>query len=100
MALMQLTILPLGTGDCSVGKYVESIREKLEEKGAVFSLNDMGTEIEGRAEDLLHLVAEIYEAPFEQGAVRVVTNIMIDDRRDKDVGIGDKIRSLLDQQNI
>jgi len=31
---------------------------------------------------------------FNNGAVRVVTNITIDDRRDKDIHIGDKITSV------
>ncbi len=74
----------------SVGNYVAEIQKRLEEEKAVFHLEDMGTIIEGDIQDLLKILGKIYETPFEQGAVRVVTSILIDDRRDKDIRIGDK----------
>ena len=46
----------------------------------------MGTLIEGEATDLQMVIA-LYENPFEVGAVRVVTQITIDDRRDKKIRI-------------
>ncbi len=89
MALLQFTMVPMGEG-VSVGDYVAEIQKRLEEEGAVFHLEDMGTVIEGDIKDLLKLLGKIYETPFEQGAVRVVTSILIDDRRDKVIHIGDK----------
>jgi len=94
MALLQLTIIPMGVG-ISVGKYVAEIQERLEKENAIFHLADMGTLIEGDVPDLLKLIAKIYETPFEQGAVRVVTHMTIDDRRDKEIHIGDKIEAVL-----
>ena len=96
MAILQLTMIPMGEG-VSVGDYVAKIQEKLENENAVFHLADMGTVIEGDVQKLLQLLGKIYETPFEQGAVRVVTNIVIDDRRDKDIHIGDKIHSVKDR---
>jgi uncharacterized protein (TIGR00106 family) len=93
MALLQLTMIPMGEG-VSVGDYVAKIQEKLENENAVFRLADMGTIIEGDVHELLHLLSIIYETPFEQGAMRVITNIVIDDRRDKEIHIGDKILSV------
>ena len=81
----------------SVGDYVAEIQQRLKEEGAVFRLADMGTVIEGDPQDLLRLLAKIYETPFEQGAIRVVTNITIDDRRDKSVHLGDKIQAVNDR---
>jgi uncharacterized protein (TIGR00106 family) len=91
MALLQLTMIPLGTGTPSVGDYVADIQRALEKENVYFQLNDMGTLIEGEAGELLALVAKIYELPFQKGAQRVVTHMVIDDRRDKHVAIGDKI---------
>ncbi|MCJ7600853.1 MAG: MTH1187 family thiamine-binding protein [Desulfobulbaceae bacterium] len=91
MALLQLTMIPLGTGTPSVGDYVADIQRALEKENVYFQLNDMGTLIEGEAGELLALVAKIYELPFQKGAQRVVTHMVIDDRRDKHVVIGDKI---------
>lgn len=94
MALLQLTMIPVGTG-VSVGDYVVEIQKGLERLGATFRLNDMGTVIEGEPGELFRILAEIYETPFEQGAVRVVSQIVIDDRRDKEIHIGDKILSVI-----
>ena len=91
MALLQLTMIPLGTGTPSVGDYVADIQRALEKENVYFQLNDMGTLIEGEAGELLALVAKIYEIPFQKGAQRVVTHMVIDDRRVKHVAIGDKI---------
>ena len=93
MALMQLTMVPIGSG-VSVGDFVADIQKRLYEEGATFTLSDMGTIIEGDVQFLLTLLGKIYETPFVNGAVRVVTNITIDDRRDKSIGIGDKIEAV------
>lgn len=93
MALLQLTMIPMGEG-VSVGDFVAEIQRRLEKENADFQLNDMGTLIHGDINSLLKLLGKIYETPFEQGAVRVVTNITIDDRRDKDIGLGDKTSSV------
>ncbi len=93
MALMQLTMIPVGTG-VSVGHYVADIQKRLLEEGATFTLTDMATLIEGDVPELLRLLESIYETPFDNGAIRVVTNITIDDRRDKSIGIGDKIEAV------
>jgi uncharacterized protein (TIGR00106 family) len=93
LALLQLTMIPMGT-NISVSEYVKEIQKSLEREGAIFRLNDMGTVIEGEVQELLQLLGKIYETPFDKGAVRVVTHIVIDDRRDKEVHIGDKVSSV------
>ncbi len=94
MALMQLTVFPLGTGSPTVGEYVVEIQKILARQKLPFVLTDMGTTVQGETRDLLDLAARLAEAPFSQGAQRVVTQITIDDRRDKDVGLGEKIASV------
>ncbi len=96
MALLQITIIPLGTGSTSVGTYVADIQQMLTDKGVDFVLNDMGTVIHGTAPELLSLAADIHEHPFTKGAERVVTQMVLDDRRDKERGIGDKKQAVLD----
>ncbi len=91
---MQLTIIPLGTATTSVGKYVAEVQEFLHNEGAAFTLTDMGTVIEGEVSELLALAAKVHELPFLQGAKRVVTQIALDDRRDKTVHIGDKTKAV------
>ena len=90
MALLQLSVIPLGTATTSVGDHVAVIQKLLAAEGASFQLNDMGTVIEGEAAELLTLAAKLHEVPFTMGAQRVVTQIVLDDRRDRKVNIGDK----------
>lgn len=94
MALMHLTIIPLGTGSPGVGKFVADIQKVLQQEAVDFKLNDMGTTIHGEVPDLLALAAKLHEMPFQKNVQRVVTQISIDDRRDKKVALGDKIRSV------
>ncbi|MDA8163845.1 MAG: MTH1187 family thiamine-binding protein [Desulfobacteraceae bacterium] len=94
MALMQLTIIPMGTGSPSVGDYVADVQKALEKEGASFKLADMGTIVEGEPAALLTLAARLHELPFGRGLQRVVTQISLDDRRDKQVGLGDKTASV------
>ena len=94
MALMYLTIIPLGTKSPSVGEYVADIQKALEKTAFPYELTDMGTVIEGNKEDLLELAAQLTEMPFSKGVNRVVTQISLDDRRDKKVSIGAKKASV------
>jgi uncharacterized protein (TIGR00106 family) len=94
MALMHLTIIPLGTGSQSLGGYVADIQKALAASGFSHKLTDMGTIIEGDGKELLNLAAQLADIPFAAGVQRVVTQISLDDRRDKKVGIGDKVASV------
>ena len=94
MALMQLTVTPLGTKSTSVGEYVAEFQEALKQQDIPHTLTDMGTIIEGSVEELLEIAAKIHELPFKKGAKRVVTQILMDDRRDKNISLGDKVASV------
>jgi len=94
MALLQLTTIPLGTESTSVSSFVAAVQKKLTEENATFHLGDMGTVIEGDIDELLRLVRIIHDIPFAEGAQRVVTQISIDDRRDKQVALGDKTKTV------
>jgi uncharacterized protein (TIGR00106 family) len=94
MALMQLTIVPLGTRTASVGQEVAEVLAVLKREEIPFTLTDMGTIIEGPAPQLLELAARLHELSFSEKIQRVVTHITLDDRRDKKVHLGDKIASV------
>ena len=96
MALMHLTVIPMGTNSPSVGKYVADIQKVLEKTNFSYELTDMGTIVEGSTEDLLKLAAQLAELPFSRGINRVVTQISLDDRRDKNVSLGTKKASVAD----
>ncbi len=94
MALMEITVVPIGTGSTSVGDYVVHMQKVLNESGFAHELHDMGTTVEGSVDELLRLALRLHESPFTKDAKRVYTVIKIDDRRDKEVHLGQKTRSV------
>jgi uncharacterized protein (TIGR00106 family) len=56
----------------------------------------MGTVIETKDLDtLFKVVEEVHNAVIKSGAKRVITELKIDDRRDKNVTIESKLKSVL-----
>ena len=95
MAMVEVTIVPLGTGTSSISKYVAQAVQVLQaEEDIKYELTAMGTIIEGDLDQLLALVRKMHETVFATGAMRVVTTIKIDDRRDKTSSMSSKIESL------
>lgn len=94
MALMQIVVVPLGLGTTSIGDYIADIQRELAKGNFPYRLTDMGTTIEGRVGELLSLATKLHELPFVKGVQRVQTQIMIDDRRDKDVHLNDKVTAV------
>jgi uncharacterized protein (TIGR00106 family) len=94
MAVVFLSITPLGTGTPSVSRYVAGVERILRASGLSHQLTAMGTIVEGDLDAILKVVREMHEHPFTQGAVRVSTFVKIDDRRDKEHTIAGKLRSV------
>jgi uncharacterized protein (TIGR00106 family) len=94
MAVVFLTITPLGTGTPSVSRYVAGVEEILRATRLTHQLTAMGTIVEGDLDEILAVVRKMHEHPFAQGALRVSTSIKIDDRRDKAATIASKMRSV------
>ncbi|HBV03837.1 MAG TPA: hypothetical protein DEB65_06045 [Staphylococcus sp.] len=98
MAIVDVVVIPVGTGGPSVSEYIADIQlilEKHKEAGKIdFQLTPMNTLIEGDLKDLLEVVQEIHESPFNKGLDRVCTNIRIDDRRDKSRKMNEKLDSV------
>lgn len=86
MAIADVTVIPIGTGNPSVSAYVAEIQKvlkKYEEDGQVrFQLTPMSTIVEGELAILFEVIQAMHEVPFDHGIKRVATNIRIDDRRD------------------
>jgi uncharacterized protein (TIGR00106 family) len=83
MAIVEVSIAPLGTATPGVSAYVAGCLEILRDSGLNYQLNPMGTVIEGELEAIFPVLRQMMEDPFRRGAVRVSTLIKIDDRRDK-----------------
>ena len=94
MAIGEVSIVPIGTGSTSVSDYVAACVKVLKDSGMTYELHGMGTIVEGDLKDLFEVVLKMHEVPFKAGALRVVTTIKIDDRRDKKASAQDKVKAV------
>ena len=95
MAMIEISVVPVGTGTPSVHKYVAgAVRILQDAKDIKYELNAMGTVIEGDLERALTLARMMHQSVFEAGAKRAVTTIKIDDRRDKPLTMLSKIEAV------
>ncbi len=95
MAIAEISIIPIGTASASLSRYVASCLEVLKDSKLTYELHSMGTIIEGDPKALFEAMLKMHEVPFQAGALRVVTSIKIDDRRDKKISSQGKVKSVL-----
>ncbi|MBU4534683.1 MAG: MTH1187 family thiamine-binding protein [Euryarchaeota archaeon] len=95
MITAELTIIPVGTSSTSLSNYVAAAVLALDKRGIKYQISGMGTQIESEnLEDLFKAIASAHEAVIKEGANRVSTSIKIDDRRDSNRGLADKVASV------
>ncbi|APC09695.1 MTH1187 family thiamine-binding protein [Neomoorella thermoacetica] len=95
MTILEVVIAPLGTGSTSISPYVADVHKVLKEtSGIKYQLTPMGTIIEGEPDVLFPLLQRLHEVPFARGARRSMTIIRIDDRRDKELTMEGKLKSV------
>jgi uncharacterized protein (TIGR00106 family) len=97
MATADLTVIALGLAgaEASASGYIAEIQRRLAAQDRVrYVLHAMGTSLEGSTADILAVVGELHEVPFERGAPRVYTVLKLDDRRDREQTLEDKVASV------
>jgi len=101
VATADLTVIALGRPDASASVYVAEIQRRLAAQDRVhYVMHAMGTSLEGDTADVLALVAELHAVPFELGVPRVYSVLKLDERRDREQTLEDKVasvRRLLDE---
>lgn len=94
MAQLEITILTLGRPGTSASEYVAEAIKVAQRSGVKHQLTAMGTTLEGDVDTILRVAREMHEAPFNKGIQRVYTVIKLDDRRDRESTMEDKVRSV------
>lgn len=97
MAIVEVSITPLGTSEPSVSKYVAGCVKIARESGLSCQLTPMGTIFEGDLDAILKTIRTMQESVFAAGAVRVSSLIKIDDRRDRAHSMAAKVKSVEDK---
>lgn len=95
MAIIEVSVIPLGTGTTSMSQHVSRAINVLEsQKDVRYQLTPMGTIVEGDLDKALSVVRQMHESGFDGSVRRVLTTIIIDDRRDKIATMEDKVSSV------
>jgi uncharacterized protein (TIGR00106 family) len=101
MATADLTVIALGRADASASRYIAEIQRRLAAQDRVrYVLHAMGTSLEGSTEDILAVVGELHAVPFQMGIPRVYSVLKLDERRDREQTLDDKVasvRALIDE---
>jgi len=95
MVIAEISVVPIGTEAPSISEYVaRAIRTIKQQKKVNYQLTAMGTLLEGELDDILTVAAKVHNSIFDEKIKRVVTNIKIDDRRDKKASMDQKVQSV------
>jgi uncharacterized protein (TIGR00106 family) len=95
MAMIDISVVPVGTASASVSQYVAGALKILQgEPDIKYQLTPMNTVIEGDLDRLLAVAQRMHRSAFEAGAARVVTTMRIDERRDKPLTMNGKVSAV------
>lgn len=92
----EISVTPVGTCSTSMSEYIAESEKVLEQYPDLsYKLTAMATEIEGNdIDEIFEALKEMHLAQISMGAQRVQTSIRIDDRRDKESSLSQKVTSV------
>ncbi|MFP3904624.1 MAG: MTH1187 family thiamine-binding protein [Armatimonadota bacterium] len=96
MPLLDIRVLPLGTQTPGVSGFITAAVKVVEQSGLSYEVTPMSTCVEGSLDELLDVARRMHEATFGDGVQRVVTIMTIDDRRDEDETLDEKVSRVTD----
>jgi uncharacterized protein (TIGR00106 family) len=95
VATADLTVIALGRAEASAGRYIAEIQRRLAAQDRVrYAMHAMGTSLEGTTADILAVAGELHAVPFEMGIPRVYSILKLDERRDREQTLEDKVASV------
>ena len=83
MPILEISIMPIGTGQASFSSYISKACDVVEKHGLQYQVTPLATMVEGEMEQLMTVLKEVHNLPFSAGVDRVITNVTIDERRDQ-----------------
>jgi len=81
--IVELSVVPIGTGETSVSAYVRAAVKIIEENGLEYEVNSMGTCVQGEWDEIFSTLKAVHDELAKMGCNRIVTTVKIDDRRDE-----------------
>ncbi|KPC68245.1 hypothetical protein ADL26_20285 [Thermoactinomyces vulgaris] len=97
MALLEISVVPVGTGTASFSSYVDDAVKLIEKNGLNYQVTPTATVIEGDVPRLMELAMQIHQNAMSNGASRIITNICIDERTDKQMYMLNQVQAVQDR---
>jgi len=96
MITAEISITPVGTCSTSISEFVAESEKILQKYTDLeYNLTSMATEISGNnIDEIFEEMKEMHAAQLKKGAKRLITTIRIDDRRDSESTMNEKIMSV------
>lgn len=94
MPLLEINIVPVGTDSPSFSSQVTDEVRVIEEKDLKYEVTPTSTVLEGDIDDLWEAAKEMHQKALEVGPERIVTNINIDHRTDKQMDMDQQIEKV------
>lgn len=82
IVVAQITITPVGTQRADITNYIRECIKIAHLSEMKFQETPLGTVVRGPMKEIMKVVEKMHEAPFDMGAKRVRTNVIIDDYRE------------------
>jgi uncharacterized protein (TIGR00106 family) len=90
LILAQLSVYPIGEG-ISLSRFVKKGVKVIQESGYSYEIGGLSTAIEVPDLDaLFQLVKQVHQAQIDEGGQRIVIDLKVDDRRDKNATLQTK----------
>lgn len=94
MILAQLSVYPLGEGT-SVGRFVKQGVKIIKGSNFNYEIGSFSTAVEvPDLDSLFLLVKKVHQTHLDEGAKRIVIDLKVDDRRDKEATLESKRNSV------
>ncbi len=90
MPLLGISLIPVGTNSASFSSSVTGAVKTIEDRGLKYQITPTETIIEGQLDELLEVAKEIHQNAMAS-TTRIITNITIDERRDKQVNMDEQV---------
>jgi uncharacterized protein (TIGR00106 family) len=94
MPLLEISIVPVGSDSPSFSSQVIDEVRVIEEKDLKYEVTPTSTILEGDIDDLWEAAKEMHQKALEVGPERIVTNINIDHRTDKQMDMDQQIEKI------
>lgn len=97
MPVLEISIMPIGTDAASFSSLVGKACSVVERHGLEYQVTPMSTMVEGSLDQLMAVIKDVHTLPFNDGVNRVITNITIDERRDRPMDMDQMVQSVSPQ---